>query len=196
MLFYPLLQLCVWIAKIVKSGALIQYLVFLFLLYILTTHFFLALILRIKCSDFLLKIGILDSNTSLLCHLCSSELETASYVLLHCPFSWSIWSAVVEEWGLHWCIPNSVDGLLSWWMSGKFHNFDRSIWKAIPLIVLWSIWKLRNECMFSNAQPNSSGLLKLIKFRAAVWLKASIKDFPFSVDDLVFNWRQITDGVG
>ncbi|XP_028077316.1 uncharacterized protein LOC114279296 [Camellia sinensis] len=142
---------------------------------------------RIKCSDFLLKIGILDSNTSPLCHFCNSELETASQVLLHYPFSWSIWSAVVEEWGLHWCIPNSVDGLLSWWMSGKFHNFDRLIWRAIPLIVLWSIWKLRNECVFSNAQPTSSGLLELIKFRSVVWLKASIKDFPYSVDDLVFN---------
>ncbi|KAL7185265.1 hypothetical protein ACSBR2_027235 [Camellia fascicularis] len=42
---------------------------------------------RIKSADFLLKIGILDSNASPLCHLCSSELETASHVLLHCHFS-------------------------------------------------------------------------------------------------------------
>ncbi|XP_028115739.1 uncharacterized protein LOC114313566 [Camellia sinensis] len=124
----------------------------------------------------------------------SSELESSSHVLLHCPFSWSIWSAIVEEWGLYWCIPKSVDGLLSWWMSGKFHKFDRLIWRAILLIVLWSIWKLKNECVFSNAQPISSGLLELIKFRSAVWLKASIKDFPYTVDDLVFNWRQIKGG--
>ena len=73
------------------------------------------------------------------CHFCSSELESSSHALLHCPFSWSILSAIVEEWGLYWCIPKSVDGLLFWWMSGKFHKFDRLIWRAIPLIVLWSI---------------------------------------------------------
>ncbi|XP_028124100.1 uncharacterized protein LOC114321152 [Camellia sinensis] len=94
---------------------------------------------RIKRSDFLLRIGILDNNVSSLCPFCSSELESATHVLLHCPFPWLIWSAVIEDWGFHWCILKSVDGLLTWWMSDKFQKRERSIWRAIPLIVLWSL---------------------------------------------------------
>ncbi|KAL7202514.1 hypothetical protein ACSBR1_034063 [Camellia fascicularis] len=146
---------------------------------------------RIKCSDFLLNIGFLDSNASPLCHFCCSALEFATHVLLYCPFSWSIWSAIIEEWGFYWCIPKSADDLLTWWISGKFQKFERSIWRAIPLIVIWSIWKYKNECVFCNAQPNSSDLPELIKFKSALWLKVSIKNFPYTVDDLVFKWRQI-----
>ncbi|KAL7161870.1 hypothetical protein ACSBR2_042363 [Camellia fascicularis] len=43
----------------------------------------------------------------------------------------------------------------------------------------------RNECVFTNAHPNSMDLWELIKVRLAYWLKASIKDFPFSVSDML-----------
>ncbi|CAL5381243.1 unnamed protein product [Camellia sinensis] len=100
-----------------------------------------------------------------------------------------IWSSVIKEWGLQWCISNSVAGLFHWWMSEKFQKYVRIIWRALPLVILWSLWKHRNDCVFSKAQPNFPGLLDLIKFRSALWLKASVKDFPFSVDDIVFKWK-------
>ena len=93
--------------------------------------------------------------------------------------------------GFSWSIQGSVDDLLQWWMAVNFKNIDRLIWRAIPLIVLWSLWKLRNECVFAEAQTSLSGLSDNFKFRVALWLKASIKDLPYSVDDLTFNWRQI-----
>lgn len=48
-----------------------------------------------------------------------------------------------------------------------------------------------NECVFFEAQPNSLDLCELIKTKTTLWLKASIKDFPYSVDDIAYNWRQI-----
>ncbi|XP_028052094.1 uncharacterized protein LOC114256638 [Camellia sinensis] len=149
---------------------------------------------KIKSAEFMLRIGILDPSASISCTFCGFESESATHVLLHCPFSWQIWSSIIQDWGLSWCIQDSVDGLLQWWMSVNFNHFDRLIWRAIPLIVLWSLWKCRNECIFEEAQPNISDLSETIKVRAALWLKASIKDLPFSVDDLTFNWRQIRAG--
>lgn len=149
---------------------------------------------KIKSAEFMLRIGILDPSVSISCTFCGFESESATHVLLHCPFSWQIWSSIIHEWGLSWCIQDSVDGLLQWWMRVNFNHFERLIWRAIPLIVLWSLWKCRNECIFEEAQPNISYFSESIKIRAALWLKATIKDLPFSVDDLTFNWRQIKAG--
>ena len=146
---------------------------------------------RLKTAELLHRLGILSSSASTLCPFCSSEIETAVHILLHCPFSWCIWSSVIQDWGFNWCIQGSVEGLFYWWMGGKLKRLEKKIWKAIPLVVLWSLWKHRNECVFSLSQPNSFGLYDLIKTRTVLWLKATSKDFPLSVDDYLFKWNQI-----
>ncbi|THG07331.1 hypothetical protein TEA_012769 [Camellia sinensis var. sinensis] len=35
---------------------------------------------------------------------------------------------------------------------------EKWIWKVIPLAVIWSLWKLRNECIFKSASPQSVDL--------------------------------------
>ncbi|KAL7228418.1 hypothetical protein ACSBR2_007187 [Camellia fascicularis] len=45
-------------------------------------------------------------------------------------------------------LPGFVDQLLLWWAGGKM---EMKIWSAISLAVLWSIWKLRNECIFKSS---------------------------------------------
>ncbi|CAL5397007.1 unnamed protein product [Camellia sinensis] len=67
---------------------------------------------KIKTAVFMHRIGILDASASLICPFCRSEPESAVHILLHCPFSWLIWSSIINEWGFSWCIQGSVDDLL------------------------------------------------------------------------------------
>ncbi|XP_028057000.1 uncharacterized protein LOC114260993 [Camellia sinensis] len=101
---------------------------------------------KIKTSVFLQKIGVLTGGVSTLCYFCKEEEESVRHVLLHCPFVWNVWSSLLKWWGLQWVIPDSVAGLLSWWESGKLKKRERKIWKIVP-VALWSIWKLRNDCL-------------------------------------------------
>ncbi|GMP55749.1 hypothetical protein CsSME_00020479 [Camellia sinensis var. sinensis] len=116
---------------------------------------------KVKSAEFLQRIGILDSSVPILCPFCGAEPESAVHVLLLFPFSWRIWSTFLHDWGFYWCINNSVDGLLHWWLGVRLKSFVRLIWRAIPLIILWSFWKHRNECVFSKIQPNLSASLLL-----------------------------------
>ncbi|KAL7193511.1 hypothetical protein ACSBR2_025176 [Camellia fascicularis] len=52
---------------------------------------------RIKSSEFLHRIGILDSSVSTLCPFCCSESESAVHVLLHFPFFLVDWVLIKEE---------------------------------------------------------------------------------------------------
>ncbi|XP_028075536.1 uncharacterized protein LOC114277790 [Camellia sinensis] len=67
----------------------------------------------IKSVEFLHRISILSSSVSFLCPFCSTEVESALHVLLHCLFSWFIWSSVIYDWGFNWCIQGSMEGLFN-----------------------------------------------------------------------------------
>lgn len=65
------------------------------------------------------------------------------------------------------------------------------MWEALPIPVLWSVWKHRNECFFRDAIPNVEGVCDRIKFRMAVWFKEVFKDHKFTVHDFLFNLKHV-----
>ncbi|XP_028109723.1 uncharacterized protein LOC114308353 [Camellia sinensis] len=83
-----------------------------------------------------------------------TEVETQNHVLLHYSSIWKVWSRIIDWWGLCWAIPKSVQSLLSWWVGFKVKKKVKMLWRIVPMAVLWSIWELRNACLFNNAQPH------------------------------------------
>lgn len=108
---------------------------------------------RLKKADYLNRIGVLRSSVDLSCVFCKLEMELVNHSVLLCPFVWQIWACIIDWWGLSWATPGSVDCLFQRWMSWNFRKKERQIWRAIPSAVVWSVWKCRNECTFSNKQP-------------------------------------------
>ncbi|KAL7201279.1 hypothetical protein ACSBR1_033060 [Camellia fascicularis] len=84
---------------------------------------------KIKTSEFLHNLVILGNNLSTSCIFCNAAPEFAQHILLHCSFSWAIWSSVLQDWGLQWCIPLSVAGLFNWWLEANFKSFLRQFWR-------------------------------------------------------------------
>lgn len=146
---------------------------------------------RIKSSDLLLRIGVLNPNASTLCVFCKSEVETMNHVLLHCHLVWRVWSDIVKWWNLCWVIPGLVEELLQWWSGIRFKVQMVKIWKVVPLAMLWYVWKLRNECVFNEAKPDFADLTELVKIRVALWAKSHLKELKYSVHDIVYNLKQV-----
>lgn len=98
---------------------------------------------------------------------------------------------MLNWWDVQGAIPGTVDQLLLWWTRGIMKKMERKIWSAVPLAVLWSVWKHQNECVFRVVTPNPIEFCELIKIRIALWMKPLLKDFSFSMHDFNFNLRQI-----
>ena len=49
------------------------------------------------------------------CCMCCCDGELVDHLLLHCPVTQSLWTFMLQAFGIHWVMPGSVVGLLSCW---------------------------------------------------------------------------------
>lgn len=81
---------------------------------------------RLKIKELLHRFGIFECVYGLNCIFCHEATESVDHILLHCPFVWQIWSAIVSWWGFQWTMPSSIKGLLMWWLGWKFKKKVKS----------------------------------------------------------------------
>ncbi|XP_028080046.1 uncharacterized protein LOC114281693 [Camellia sinensis] len=105
---------------------------------------------RVKCYELLQKVGVLSPNASSLCVFCKSEVETVNHVFIHCHFTWKLWANLVNWWNYKWVSPGSVEGLLLSWPEIKMKKKMLTVWKTLPVAVMWSVWRSRNDCVFNK----------------------------------------------
>ncbi|CAL5387765.1 unnamed protein product [Camellia sinensis] len=146
---------------------------------------------RLKTSSYLQWIGVIPAVANTQHVFCKTEAESINHVLLWCPFVWRVWADIFFWWGSQWVMPATVDGVLQFWAGFSGTSFERKVWNVLPVAALWSIWKHRNEVLFSELQPDLCGLCEIIKTRTAMWVRAANVKLPFSVNDFLYNLQQI-----
>ena len=67
----------------------------------------------------------------------------------------------------------------------------KCMWDALPSVVMWYVWKARNEIKFSGSQVNWCGVCECIKLYIALLVKYHTKGVIFSVNDLLFHLNSI-----
>ena len=97
---------------------------------------------------------------------CNLALETASHLILHCPFAQQVW-ALVKTW-THSIVRKPVQGLdvMTWWEKELAHlpKKDRRLKAAVMIYGTWNIWKARNKKVLEQKNMNSGEVLQEIKF--------------------------------
>ena len=74
------------------------------------------------------------------CCMCCCDGELVDHLLLHCPVTHSLWTFMLQAFGIHCVMLGLVAGLLSCWHQwlGK-HNSD--IWNLVVLgWLMWIVW--------------------------------------------------------
>ncbi|KAG5527982.1 hypothetical protein RHGRI_028796 [Rhododendron griersonianum] len=95
----------------------------------------------------------------------------------------AVWSCIVDWWHVKWVCPSSVEALIAWWFGNRFRNLEKEIWESCLFATLWSLWLLRNDCVFNNASMLVWDVADLIKTRVAMWMRSKHDIKLYSVDD-------------
>jgi hypothetical protein len=114
------------------------------------------------------------------CLLCDQEEETIHHILVGCVISREVWFRMLSLVGLQGCTPEpGEDSFQEWWRTAelKVPKQIRAGFNSLVALILWSLWKHHNACVFDSLSPEVTGIMGTIKREATLWCMAGAKGF-------------------
>jgi hypothetical protein len=138
---------------------------------------------RLPTKDNLLRRQVLHSDNINCVGGCGS-LENAEHLFLGCDFFGRVWTQVLLWLGLSYAAPvRCRDHYLQFGHMAGLPHFSHSFIQLIWLACVWTIWKERNNRIFTQKATPISILSDRVKLLSFKWLKARLHSFVFSYHD-------------
>jgi hypothetical protein len=122
--------------------------------------------------------GIVVSDKPWECLGCVGQVETSNHLFLHCPCAMQIWREVFSWLGVSIIIPPSLASLFEILRgsakNSKIRNGFVMVWQA----TLWSIWKVRNNAIFSAGIFVPQAIVDDVKVLSWKWSLGRLKILP------------------
>ena len=141
----------------------------------------------IATSGFLIYRHVLPDSVDDFFIFCKQSREDVDHVLVHCSFTWRIWSTIFLWWGVSWLAPQSFQSFFLYWFNTPGSKSTKIVWSAILFSMIWNIWISRNAAIFYNGQPNWSSVVEASLVNVAQWVRVFFGSSDFSVNDFLFN---------
>ena len=103
------------------------------------------------------------------CVFCGNDEESLEHLFIHCPKVWCMWTAIFSLSGGGWVCPFLVKDLLRGWLHLPMRKKDAKLWRAVPLCLLWAIWKEINRVVFDDEAFSKSRLKSYFLFSFSSW---------------------------
>ncbi|WVZ76728.1 hypothetical protein U9M48_024677 [Paspalum notatum var. saurae] len=136
-------------------------------------RFFMWLVAHDRCwtADRLARRGLQHHPR---CLLCDQDFETIDHLLASCVFSRQFWFQLLQKFGLQSLYPEpGVVSFGDWW-----RNLNEAVsgpikqgLNSVVILGAWSLWKLRNRCVFDGVSPSLAGLVNQVSEELELWGK-------------------------
>ncbi|XP_048494765.1 uncharacterized protein LOC125494915 [Beta vulgaris subsp. vulgaris] len=156
--------------------------------------FWLALLDRINTLKNLVAHNII-SPAEASCPFCNLVIEDSVHLFIHCYFAQSIWSSWLKVWNLSWVWPSNLERAFAQWSFPRKSRFFKKVWIASFQVIVWSLWKERNDRIFNHILSSSQAVQNMVILRLCWWIKGWKEPFPYSPEEVMRNplcllWRQ------
>ena len=125
------------------------------------------------------------------CPMCLEDEETIDHLLLRCNSATKIWNNIISWFGCSWVFPKNIQDLFMAWKSPQRSHQGKEMWNLSFLAVIWHIWRERNARCFEGAATNGEPIGGKIKFYVAQWVLINPMFRDYSVDQIMFNWKDV-----
>jgi hypothetical protein len=143
------------------------------------TNFFIWLLYqnRIWTADRLEKRGWPNCG---LCPFCKRCTESVDHLFVHCRFTLRIWDKTKEWLGapeLHYT-PMEGQSFPEWWSAMSTRQNRKGV-ASLAMLMLWEVWKERNNRVFNNKRASSQVVFDRVKNEARLWVIAGAKNLGY-----------------
>ncbi|KAJ1292926.1 hypothetical protein BS78_01G028100, partial [Paspalum vaginatum] len=106
------------------------------------------------------------------------EVETIEHLLLKCSFVREVWFKVFDALGWVQRLPPTHLSFVDWWLleRKRFDKRARRGFDALLLLVVWIVWKERNDRIFRRRASMPRVLLEKVVKEAGLWAMAGVVD--------------------
>lgn len=88
------------------------------------------------------------------CDVCRKTEEDLNHIFRFCSWARPIWKTFIPESQRRYLDTLNFTEWLSLNLEGKVIPSRKKCWKTMFAIIVWGIWKWRNEAIFNNKEPN------------------------------------------
>ncbi|KAK1436444.1 hypothetical protein QVD17_02224 [Tagetes erecta] len=104
------------------------------------------------------------------CQLCTLESEDVDHLFVHCPISSQLWKMTSTWLGFPLDAENSIQSVCS-----KVYNYNgtslrRKITSLITYSTIWTLWKTRNDWIFTKRAKTIGRLMEEVKLQSFNWI--------------------------
>jgi hypothetical protein len=114
------------------------------------------------------------------CQLCTRNMETSAHLFMECGVTKSIWKRVADWIGAPNLAPENwlqTESLQDWilHMTDGLQQSSREALKSLIILVIWEIWRERNNRIFRQVRRSIHQILSDIQDAAKTWAYAGNK---------------------
>ncbi|GKB23384.1 RNA-directed DNA polymerase, eukaryota [Tanacetum coccineum] len=117
--------------------------------------------------------GVLVSDPS--CPICHSEDEDLAHLFFRCSLVTDIVRLVCRWWNIAWASIDSYSNWLHWFNAIRLSPKVNDLLEGVFYITWWSIWRFRNQVLFSSLVPRKDVLFDEIVSRSFTWCRSRCK---------------------
>ena len=96
-----------------------------------------------------------------------------------------LWLLIFSPFGVQWVMHSSVKRNLLGWHGSFVGKKKEKAWRAIPLFLMWTIWKERNRRVFDDIERNDQDIKSIFLYTFVNWARVYIEEHTLSLLDFV-----------
>jgi hypothetical protein len=124
---------------------------------------------RIASRVNLMQRGIHVNGGDISCVHCQRGVEDSAHLFLFCDFAVKVWQAIFRWLGVVIVLPPNLPVLYDCFVASAKSKLGRVGFSLIWHASVWSLWKSRNNCIFSNGVVDYGEVVEAIKLASWRW---------------------------
>ncbi|GJR37723.1 RNA-directed DNA polymerase, eukaryota, reverse transcriptase zinc-binding domain protein [Tanacetum coccineum] len=109
------------------------------------------------------------------CPMCDNDIETEEHVFVSCPIAVNTWKQVLKWWRVNYVSMQNLLEVINLADHAPIEGKHLHFFDLVVQTTIWSIWRYRNNTVFSLKRPSKDLLLNEIKLTSFNWILSRFK---------------------